>query len=403
MKNKFYDMEEEKLPPELVFLLQSSLGLKENKDKLEKAVPFSFDWNLFCKLAREHRIFPPVYKNLRELNSPDIPSLVCHTLKAEYEKNLYKSLVMTGEMIRLVGILHDQEIPSLVLKGAPLAQKIYGNISLRMSKDIDLLVFQEYLGKAEKILLEEGYERKTTDLSLTPRQAQAYLRKFHHFVFIHPLRGVCVELHWKIHEIDLKMDGFYQGRNAQRIMVGGYPIPVLPNEEWLFFLIVHGGSHKWMRLRWLLDIEGFLQVTEINWQKIMDFSSNVGMTSLVHQTLLLLHRFFQRTIPEKIFQEAIEDKLALELYHEVITFLCTPSNNNHNKSGYWQNFWQIFGYRFKLRSSWRHKLSYVHTLMQPIEEDYRLIALPDALYPLYYLIRPITWLRRRVMGYVKGK
>lgn len=174
--------------PELLLLMEISRGINEfgksgapinandsnefhiaqSREKVEFFLSRPVDWDLFLKMTWHHRVFPMVYKTLSNLKIQSISPHVMHFLKLKYEENTIRSIGLTGEMIRILRIFQEKGISTLVLKGAPLAQKIYGDVSLRMSKDIDLLVPLKDLEKAENILREEGYEQRTRGISFTP-------------------------------------------------------------------------------------------------------------------------------------------------------------------------------------------------------------------------------------------
>ncbi|MGI6686524.1 MAG: nucleotidyltransferase family protein [Bacillota bacterium] len=411
--------------PELLLLMEISRGINEfgksgapinandsnefhiaqSREKVEFFLSRPVDWDLFLKMTWHHRVFPMVYKTLSNLKIQSISPHVMHFLKLKYEENTIRSIGLTGEMIRILRIFQEKGISTLVLKGAPLAQKIYGDVSLRMSKDIDLLVPLKDLEKAENILREEGYEQRTRGISFTPRQTKVYLNKYHHNLYLHQERGTCLELHWKMHQIDLRFSTFSRDKDLGTVEISGFSVPVLPDEEWFLYLVVHGGSHKWERLRWLIDMEKFLLVTEVDWDKIMRLAECAGMKILVHQTFLLLDQLFHVDLPDKILEAAIKDKKAVRLAEEVIDCLISRAKEAPKEIGfsYWKSFIETHGYRFRIRSGWKLKFSYLHSLIQPIERDFKLIALPDPLYPLYYFIRPMTWLKRRIIGDTRRK
>lgn len=382
--------------PELMLLLRSAQGTMEARKKIDILISQGINWDLFLSLAMHHRIFPLVYKTLSGLNNPLIPRSVLDALHQEYRKNLLKTIVITGETVKLGKIFQEKEIKPIFLKGAPLAQKLYGDIALRMSKDIDIFVEPRDLEQAEKALLQGGYQKKEGDIPFTPRQRKEHLDKYHHYSYLHQDRGVNVELHWKMHQIDLKFSPLTKlTRNS--VEIGSFLVPVLPNEEWLFFLMVHGSNHKWFRLRWLSDIERFFRVAEINWDKLVSLANCTGMRVIVHQTALLLEHFVDAPIPEHIMRSSYNDKKAQKLAKEVINHLFDQMENIHGpEPSYWQAFWSNSGYRLGLRSGWRNKFSFIISLLKPVGEDYKFVALPDSLYFLYYFIRPITWLKRRI-------
>ncbi|MFP7224995.1 nucleotidyltransferase family protein, partial [Priestia filamentosa] len=136
------------LPRELKVML-TILNHREGNLVLEQNI----DWNYFLQLVKHHRIYPLVYAKLRELRDPAVPPFVMEMLKKEYQKNTFLMLHLSAEMERVSKLFSAQNIKLLFLKGHPIAQDIYGDISLRTSKDLDVLIEFEDLQRADVILL----------------------------------------------------------------------------------------------------------------------------------------------------------------------------------------------------------------------------------------------------------
>lgn len=64
---------------------------------------------------------------------------------------VHESVKMAAENVRLQRPFDKARLPVLFLKGASLAVLAYGNLGLRESKDIDLLVSPENLGPARHL------------------------------------------------------------------------------------------------------------------------------------------------------------------------------------------------------------------------------------------------------------
>ncbi|MEL7567614.1 MAG: nucleotidyltransferase family protein [Dehalobacterium sp.] len=386
------------MSPELMLLLLCAQDKNEEKEEIVGLLNQSVNWDLFLQLARYHRLFPLAYKTLSSIDNPGVPENVTKELRQEYRKNVLKAVGMTGEMVRIMRLFKENGIKSLVLKGAPLAQKLYGDVALRPSKDIDLMVGLEDLEKAGKILEKEGYKNTQFDVLMTPRQKKDYLDKFHHFNYYHAERRVCLELHWKMHKIDLKYQAL-SNSDVRKVDIAGYAVPVMADEEWFMYLMVHGSSHKWFRLRWLCDLERLMrQGRDMDWGKLIFLADYAGLRTIMHQTMILANELLQVPVPDPMTQSLRHDKKAWVLANLVINQLYDQEDNAPSSS-YWKNFILRNGYHLRLRSGWQHKLSYLFSLLQPMSRDFRLISLPDRLYPLYYLIRPMTWLGRRLSSF----
>jgi hypothetical protein len=96
-----------------------------------------------------------------------------------------------AETRRLCDLLAARDIRALPLKGPLLAADIHGDVGLRDTEDVDLLVPRERLHDAAALLREDGY-RWGTDPLRTGGLPDLHLR------MTHPDRPA-VELHWRVH------------------------------------------------------------------------------------------------------------------------------------------------------------------------------------------------------------
>lgn len=62
----------------------------------------------------------------------------------------------------------------------------------------------------------------------------------------------------------------------------------------------------------------------------------------------------------------------------------------------------MFVYDLKMRSSWRYRSQDLRRAFV-LPDDWELINLPDALFPLYAAVRPVSWLFRRARGLSKRR
>lgn len=383
--------------PELSILLSLAKSNSVDDEKINSMLERPIDWNLFLELAKHHRVFPTVYQTLAAYNHPSIPAYVIKALQQEYTKNAFKAIGMAGEMVRVIRCFEENGIKPLVLKGSPLALKLYGDVALRPSHDIDILVEPGCLEKAGMLLTKAGYKKNHQDFSLTPRQQKAHLKRFHHFSYTNADRKICLELHWKINAIDLKYHTLSNSITSQ-IEVAGYSMPVLADEELFMYLMVHGARHMWFRLRWLCDIERFMrQENGLDWDRIIFLAKHSGQSIILYQTMILGKELFNLPIPDCLAIHVVDNPETWMLAKTVIDNLFDRAEQlTSPRSSYWRNFMVKNSYNLKIQPGRNKKLFYLLSLFEPNANDFRLISLPDSLYPVYYLIRPFAWLGRRI-------
>src|SRR5690625_1668228 len=146
----------EKLSKELHFILY----LLKKDDQINRQSLTQIDWNLFIDLAIHHRIYPVLYGRLKSCAEDlGVPKFVLTTLYDLYKQNTFQMLHFSAEMENINQFIAEHQIPVLFLKGPTLGYDLYGDISLRTSSDLDILVPIERLEEIEEILCLVGYEK----------------------------------------------------------------------------------------------------------------------------------------------------------------------------------------------------------------------------------------------------
>lgn len=103
------------------------------------------------------------------------------------------NLVLEAELPTLVGYLESRGIDVVVLKGVPLALRLFGSIAARTMIDNDLLVRRADAIRAVQLLSATGYE------SIDCRRVENQLSVDYQYRLVRKLPGggrLCAELHW---------------------------------------------------------------------------------------------------------------------------------------------------------------------------------------------------------------
>lgn len=100
------------------------------------------------------------------------------------------ALAMEARLVAAAGALADAGVPAVVLKGTPLARRIYGRLDARgVPVDVDLLVRRRDVARATESLGDLGYHARS------PQEVAARL-KAHRAVVLAGPAGVPIDLHW---------------------------------------------------------------------------------------------------------------------------------------------------------------------------------------------------------------
>lgn len=380
------------MPKELKVLLEL---IKDNNDEhiyQHKNEWFaSMDWNYFLKLAMHHRIYPLVYLKLKEAASELTPSHVLQALQIEYKKNTFQMLHLSGEMERVSKLFTENKIRSLFLKGPVVAHDLYGDISLRTSKDLDILIQKSDIEKVEELLLKHGYTNTQETITQSDKKGRNY-----HITYFHTHKKIEIELHWKLHPYPIKQPTFNELWERKRNSnFASYPVFFLGREDLLLYLSVHGARHGWFRLRWLKDINQILK-QQFNYQQVNSSQKKYQYSHMIGQTHTLVSQLLGLKVNKdiKILSKRNSKKLAQTALLYIGKRTHSHINESHDLNTYHTR------YLFLLMPTSR-KILFILTLLHPSSKDQQTLLLPNSLHFLYFPLRPFLWIWRKTVKLIQ--
>jgi hypothetical protein len=376
----------EMVPKELQLILEV-INLEKSELEGKRVLENDYDWKLFIQLANHHRIFSYIYPKLKEIEW--IPSKVLQALYQQYKKNTFKMLQLCGEMEYISQEFNKNEIPLLFLKGPVLAKSLYGDISLRTSCDIDVLILIENLDKAEANLLSLGYVKD----DYIETVLNDWKWRHHHITFFHPGKGIKFELHWRLNPGPGKEPGFKELWSRRRIstITRTTPICYLGAEDLFLFLVSHGARHGWSRLRWLLDIKK-LMAEELDGGKLISLLKRYHFQYLGGQALILTSMLLNNSIPSELLK-LTSGKKPTQLAQNTIFYL-ERMVNLHTEPLPEEISVYHSQYLFSLKS-FQQRLLFFLSFLHPYPMDAQVLPLPRALHFLYFPLRPFLWILRQ--------
>lgn len=385
------------IPPELRLLLHC-LRLSEPGSRPE-AMPFlidqGFDWEGFLQLVDRHRVPAQVYTSLSEIESPGLKPVQLEQLRQRARFNTQRGLAMAGELLRILQHFRSEGLQVLPLKGPVLALQAYGDFGQRHVGDLDLLVPPEHVQTAEQGLMQLGYQRSHPDFQLSPKQQTHYVRIQHHFGYWNPQGKLRVELHWRFGSNPLlfPLDFSSLWDQRQTLRIGGTELQTLSIRHTFFLLCVHGAMHGWLRLFWLLDIARLLNTQQsFDWTATMPQAKDLGIESMVLEAVVLANLICG--FPPSSQLQGMQTKSArVDRLLDMALLLITSPESMRSRP-FSQAYRAAKWHEFSLRKERGYRLSFCRKQLAPPWVEWTKYPLPDALFPLYYFIRPLTWLQR---------
>ncbi|QHW30852.1 nucleotidyltransferase family protein [Paenibacillus rhizovicinus] len=383
------DLDLSPFPNELHFILWL---LREEDHAAQDALMIEIlleelDWYLFLALAKHHRVIPTIYAKLCRLDRGLIPDDIHRKLKDDYQFNTFKMLHLCGEMERVCRAFEDHEVRALMLKGPILAEALYGDLSLRTSKDLDILVAFEQLEQAEEVLLSLGYE---SDMKPVLNNMK---RKTHHISYSHPDHRVQVEVHWQMRPnstTEPSFDALWTRRRVSERASG--PVNFLGEDDLLFHLVIHGARHGWFRLRWLTDIDRMVR-QGVNWSSALPIMNNYRAYELCSQALILVSKLFHTPITGDAIP-FMSDKRGRRLAQTAVYIInsIADASVSATSGDVHKRFRRYMLSIMTPRERWNYAIAYLY----PSSQDAEVLPLPVKWHALYFPLRPFLWFWRRI-------
>jgi hypothetical protein len=339
------------------------------------------DWNAFLALAERNRLLPLVHRALEGVD--DVPETVRSRLRAAFAANARHALALAGELRGLMDAMDGLQVRALAYKGPALAVRAYGHLALRTYSDLDLLVAPADCVYAAGMLYGRGYR---CPYRFSVAQDAAFVRVDGDYPFHHPETGELVELHVRVSSTRFCVD-----LPTERLMARARPVPIgggdvlAPADDDLFLaLCVHGAKHRWARLEWLACAAALRVRGALDPGALLDRSVEIGAGRTVLLALLLMRDAFDLPLPADAGQSVSIDPGLRALADEARALWfaenadegeTTPANLRFNA---------------RLRDGAADRARYAaRWLFAPSPEDWAWVRLPDALAPLYRVLRPL--------------
>ena len=362
----------------------------ETEERLQRLLQPSVDWPQLLVLTQRHRVAGLVEHALSQ--KPIVPESVRAELRTAADEILMSNMRTAALQGKLAKRFAAASVPLIVLKGTPLCMLAYGNLRLRHSRDVDLLIAPHDIAAADALMRSEGFTRSDTGAEFTGRQQELWQRYRKHYEYVHGPTRLRFELHWRTAD-NPHLESFDHVLDAPDLVPVNRDIqlPALSRRELLFSLCTHGAGHAWFRLKWLADVHALLAASPpAARQELLERAKRDGTERPALQALLLCDavfpggsatasqpvsatvRWLVKTGRDALLQEDVTTRRGEAEF--------VPKN--------------LLLSRVLLRTEARYRLEEVRLhLASPA--DWKMLPLPRALHFLYPLLRVPLWVKRR--------
>ncbi|HEX2520909.1 MAG TPA: nucleotidyltransferase family protein [Terriglobia bacterium] len=384
---KLNDTRKQIRPEDEVLLLVGRVDKgSEIVERLTSLLQRDLDWEYLLNSARRHGLIPSLHQRLSSLEVDSVPAEAKTQLQDESRALQGFNLLLTREMLRVLGLLEAEGIRAIPFKGPALAMMAYGNLALRQFNDLDFLLQLGDIPRARAVLSLHGYRSQH---SLGRVQEDAYLRSLCQLPLLHKATSILVELHSKVTPRDFSFSAdqtFWQRLIPVSLLQK--EVLTFSREDLLLILCVHGAKHVWCCIGWICDVANLLSVSPgIDWGQVTDQARRMGCERMLRLGLFLAHDLLEAPLPDLVFQEVHKDSVVQRLAERVCKQLFPSSGSDLSA---FSNALFHLQVREHLRDGSRYSLSLA---LAPTLADWSMLAVPARLSFLYYPARFI-----RLMG-----
>jgi hypothetical protein len=258
-----------------------------------------FRWERLLGLARRHSSVAAVYRFAADTGLESrVPAEILRAMKLGYalaQATYIKNLI---ELRELADGLRRGGVTGLVLKGIPLASRLYTEPAVRVSRDIDLLCRMEDLGRVERLLEEEGYSLHEGRLG-----GDRYRRYHYHLVYSRGSESESVvEVHWNVRHPGkgALIDTGELFRHAFDSDIAGTRIAALDDPRSLWQLAVNLSYGGFLEARDLGDLRRLgRRLSGDDWEGVAAFSRKTATFNELSTALAVAEKTFGPFVPRE--------------------------------------------------------------------------------------------------------
>lgn len=346
------------------------------------------DWNKVASTAHIHWIKPVVFRVL--LDGATIPADFKDKFKRELQLTTIKALNTAKETERLILLLREAGVRAIPYKGVAFSKQFYGDIAMRESSDIDLIIDPIDLPKAISVLNKEGlanpyhseYERIGHN---------DYIKNYKDYTLdgeTELKERLHLELHWKMLGNYLALPNeelYFKLNNLEKSTIASTTIDLLSKEEHARATLLHHifqdriGYLKTIvdigiSLKQLSDIDAVLKNKAV-YEIETDYCFNV-IEDIIGIFIKEGNKKYNRKLNDIILNSEYEKSSnnKIPIISSVVYYFKSLSVT----SSFYKN--HLKGSIYILNS--------ISSFIKPSSLEVQLIQLPKYLYFLYFIIRP---------------
>ena len=350
------------------------------------------DWDFIISAAAENSEMPLLSRQLSAYAADLAPAASLERIKGAARANTLKCLALTGELLRILGEFQRQGVVAIPYKGPVVAAQAYGDVALREYEDLDVILRQKDLKRADEVMRGLGYAARYPWIhsrevagSLVPGE----------YNYREEARGIIVELHTELtmRHFPARIDLDALSLRLTTVALSGHEVKTFSPEDALPILCVHGAKDYWERIIWVADVAELAQRgSGCDWENVFRRAEELGAGRMLRVGLALAAELLGAPFPPGVAARVSRDDAAIAIANERAAQLLDREPRRMGGRA-------IFKYRRQMVSGGFAGWKYAWRLaLEPAEEDWKETRPPRALAPMRGALRPFRLLKKYGWG-----
>jgi len=353
--------------------------------RIHALLELEIDWTKLFSLAQRNALIPLLYFQLNKIAPSLVPSDRLKELNDRFQDNSALNTLLTAEMILLVDLFEQNQIPAIPYKGPAIGAGVYGQAALRQFADLDILVRETDVWKATDLLLDRGYK---AHFVIPAKRRSAFIRLS--YVRSFNRDSTTVELHWRLAPrfFGPHFDTSKLWERTRKIPLQGSCVRLPFSDDLILMLCIHGAKDCWEKLEWVCGLAEVVRADpELDWDDLLKRAKDAQAIGVVSLGLLLAHDLLEAPIPVNIIRK-LRLRSRDDMIHQIVSRFFTDSSESFPLA-------QRIRLHLKLMDSFSEKARYCLRLgLTTTPVDWEMISLPESALFLYYPLRALRLLKK---------
>lgn len=344
------------------------------------------DWRGFLQDASGHRVSALVQRRLEQDDPELLPSWVTGELRNMCRAIAHWNMQLTWNLLEILRCLEEKGIPAVSIQGPVPGVTLYPDMGLWESHSLEILVHSSQVRDAAARLALAGYRPL---LRMSGVRAASIRRMAGHERFIHEGSSVRVDLLWEWAPVCFRIAALSEEvwRRSPWVGLGGSSIRALCPEDMLLFLCMRGTERAWDRLRRICDVAQWVyRYPEADWDRLFAQGARMGCRRLLCLGLSLARGLLNVPLEREVLRRLDSDESAKRAASSFQGRLKANARVEVNPA---RRLFTRMGLRERWADKLRDGLAQLRAWCIPTASEWLRAPLPDALFFLYYFMRPV--------------